>query len=152
MKNEAKGNNRDKFLSSLESTLNQYKRKIKKFSKNMANSTSEGKESLSQAIKNVQKKYQKAEKVYQNLKASTEDDWEDIKSQASEIFDELHDGFNEITDNFSWDHLNQATEEAMDYGQEKLDQLSDCIRKKPFTSALWALGIGFILGKMLRSK
>lgn len=152
MKNEVKENNRDKFLSSLESTLNQYERKIKKLSKNMANSTSEGKESFSQAIKNIQKKYQKAEKVYQNLKASTADNWEEIKSQASEIFDELHDAFNEITDNFSWDHLNQVTEEAMDYGQEKLDQLSDCIRKKPFTSALWALGIGFILGKMLRSK
>lgn len=152
MKNEAKGNNRDKFLSSLEDTLNQYEYKIKKLSKNMANSTSEGKESLSQALKNIQKKYQKAEKVYQNLKGATESNWEEIKSQASEIFDELYDAFNEITDNFSWNHLNQVTEEVMDYGQEKLDQLSDCIKKKPFTSALWALGIGFVLGKILRTK
>ena len=152
MKKEIKENDKAKFLNSLENTLNQYEGKIKKLSEKMATSTSEAKASLSQALKDIQKKYQNADKIYQNLKAATEDNWEEIKTQSSDIFEELHEAFNGVTDNFSWDHVNQITEEAIDYGQEKLEELSNCIRKKPFTAALWALGVGFILGRMLRSK
>ena len=143
---------KDKFMNSLENNLSRYERKISKASKAMENYPASERDSISSEIENLKEKYKDAQKVFQDMKYATEDNWNTLKDSSAEVFKALKEAFTEFSGYISLDQLNHVKEEVMDYGHEKLDDLSNCIKRKPISAALWAMGIGFMLGKILRSK
>ncbi|MGI4851734.1 MAG: hypothetical protein ACRYGR_07310 [Janthinobacterium lividum] len=143
---------KDKFMSGLENNLSRYERKISKASKAMQNYPESERESYNSEIENIKEKYKDAQKVFQDMKYATEDNWNTLKDSSGEVLKSLKEAFNEFSGYISLDQVNQVKEDVMDYGHEKLDDLSNCIKKKPISAALWAMGIGFVLGKILRSK
>lgn len=142
-------NDKEKYLTDMQKNLDRYQRKFENASKSVANYSAQKKDQANSEIEHLKGRLDSAQQVYGDLKKATADNWDSLKDTASEAFRDLKDGFYEYADYLSLESLGHVKDEVMDYGQERMNDLSDCIKKKPFTSAAWALGIGFILGKMM---
>ena len=146
-------NDKDKFVSSMQSMVDRYGRKLKKINHTVDRYSDQEKENLKDDIEHLKSKFEEAERSFQDIKFATEENWEEIKARSAEIFQAMQGAFTEFTGSLSIEHLSQMKDDVMDYGQEKLSELSNCIKKKPISAAAWALGIGFVIGKIFtRSK
>ena len=144
---------KDKFIKKTESTLEKYKDKIEKIDTLLANYKSTDKALLVTESKKIKENLKKADVAFKKLQSSSQDTFEEIKEYSLEIFDKLNDSFDEFSTHFTVDQLHHYKDEIANYGSEKISQAQSYIKKNPFTCAAYALGIGFILGKLLgRSK
>ncbi len=83
----------------------------------------------------------------------SEENYEKIKENAGEIFDDVKEGFHEFSSLLTMEQLHRAKEEIVDFGNEKLDEIQSLIKERPLTIAAWAIGIGFLIGTLwIRSK
>ena len=140
---------RQKYMGNVENTLKRYNQKLDKISKAASSYPSAERDSIHAELENVKDKFKDADKMYQDLKASTAENWDKLKDTSAEVMNALKDSFQEFSGYISLDQLNHMKDEVIDYGQEKLDYISNCVRRKPFTAACWAMAIGFVLGKMM---
>ena len=158
MRNLFRGENttmdkREKFLKGTEATLENYKRKIAKIDALLTNYKSSEKAHLVAESKKVKKSIEKAEDAFQALKASSQDKFEEIKASFVEIYDTLSDAFDEFSSHFTLDQFHHYKDEITNYGNDKIVEAQECIKKNPLACAAIALGVGYILGKLLnRSK
>jgi ElaB/YqjD/DUF883 family membrane-anchored ribosome-binding protein len=145
---------KQEFMNSLQETLNQYEEKISSLPQNLKNYSSQKKAHLSSGLETMKKKFEEAKKIYKKLEEATEDNWEEIKNNSLNAFEELKKTFKSSSDSdlSPISHFNEISEEVVDYAHEKINHLNEYIKARPLTAAFWALGIGFILGKVLRTK
>ncbi|HUX79994.1 MAG TPA: DUF883 C-terminal domain-containing protein [Alphaproteobacteria bacterium] len=143
----------EKFLKGIESTLKRYKNKISKIDDLIAKNKSPAKAALAEESKNIKESLKKAEGAFQKLQTASQDKFEGIKESSAEIFDTLHNAFDEFSSHLTVDQLNHYKDEVANYGCDKMCDAQDYIKKNPLTAAACALGIGFVIGKLLsRSK
>jgi ElaB/YqjD/DUF883 family membrane-anchored ribosome-binding protein len=143
----------EKFLKRIESSLESYKDKISKIDEVLANYKSPDKAHLVSESKKVKEALKKADIAVKKLQSSSQDTFDEIKDYALDIFDTLNESFNELSSYLTIDQLGHYKDEITTYGCDKMNEVQDYIKKNPLTCAAYALGIGFIIGKLLgRSK
>ncbi|OJW49150.1 MAG: hypothetical protein BGO67_11360 [Alphaproteobacteria bacterium 41-28] len=144
---------KEKFIKKTESTLEKYKDKISKIDVLLANYKSADKAQLVSESKKIKENLKKADVAFKKLQSSSQDTFEEIKEYSLEIFDKLNDSFDEFSTHLTIDQLHHYKDEIANYSCDKMNQAQDYIKKNPLTCAAYALGIGFIIGKLLsRSK
>lgn len=144
---------KEKFIKKTESTLEKYKNKISKIDTLLANYKSADKAQLVSESKKIKENLKKADVAFKKLQSSSQDTFEEIKEYSLDILEKLDDSFDEFSTHFTIDQLHHYKDEIANYGCEKMNQAQDYIKKNPLTCAAYALGIGFIIGKILgRSK
>ncbi len=143
---------KDKYIKKIESNLKKYKDKISKIDSIMTDYKSSDRKHLLSESKNIKEKLKSAEGLFEKLKNSSQQNYEEIKESSSEVFDAVNDAFGEFSTLLTMDQLNHVKEDIVDYGHDKIFQIEDCIKKNPLTCAAYALGIGFLIGILTRSK
>jgi ElaB/YqjD/DUF883 family membrane-anchored ribosome-binding protein len=144
MKNLMK--NKDELMKELEEKLDKYSAKLSKI-KSIATTKLSGNESVQSKIENTQGKLKEAYAVYENLKEASADDWQELKKSSSKAVEALKDSFHEIMNGETKDQLSSVKDEIWDFGEDKLHELEKQLKEKPFASAAFALGVGFVLGR-----
>lgn len=143
----------EKFLKRIESSLERYKDKISKIDELLATYKSPDKAHLVSESKKIKETLKKADIAVKKLQSSSQDTFDEIKDYSLEIFDTLNESFNELSSYLTIDQLSHYKDEITNYGCDKMNEVQDYIKKNPLTCAAYALGIGFIIGKLLgRSK
>ena len=143
----------EKFLKGIESTLERYKTKISKIDGLLTDYKSPEKAHLVSESKKIRKNIEKAETAFQKLQSASQDKFEDIKESSLEIFDSLNEAFGEFSAHFTIDQLHHYKDEIKHYGNDKIIEAQEYIKKNPIACAAIALGIGYVIGKLLnRSK
>ncbi len=143
----------EKFLKGIESTLEKYKNKILKIDDLMKKYKSPDKAHLLSESKKIKEILKKTEVTFKQLQATSQDKFEDMKESFLEIFDSLSESLNELLSHLTIDQFHYYKDEITNYGCDKMEDAQAYIKKNPLTCAAWALGIGFILGKLIsRSK
>ena len=104
---------------------------------------------IQQISHSLQSILQEAKNSYEALKSATGKEWEPMKQLAIEGFSKMRVSFD--------DFLHSASEEAKEYTsklrqatEEQLDSLRGYIQENPFKSVLIAVGLGFLIGRVLK--
>jgi hypothetical protein len=143
----------EKFLKDIESNLKKYKGKIAKIDDLLSNYKSSDKAYLVTQSKKIKDTLKKAEVTFKQLQTSSQDKFEDMKESFLEIYDMLSETFSDFSSHLSTDQLQHYKDEIANYSCDKMHDAQEYIKKNPLTCAAWALGIGFIIGKLMsRSK
>lgn len=144
---------REENLKELEAEIKKFKAKVKVIENSLKKASAQGKEKLLSEKQELQKKLKLAEDIYKKLKSAPPGNYGDIKAVSSALFDYLKGNVQGYSQLLSMDPVYKTKDEVVDFSCEKVAQVEECIKKKPLLSAACALGIGFILGKLLtRSK
>lgn len=151
------------YIQDMGSTIEKYKAKILKIERFLNDYTSEDKAHLLSENKLLQEKVKKGEDIFNKLKSSTEENYEEIREAFGKSLEAIKEGFREFSTLLTMEQLWRAKDEIKDYGYEKIDEikeygyekiddLHDYIKKRPILTAACALGVGFLVGTLLKAK
>ena|ERR1700722_15552007 len=145
--------NRKNYLKALDSKMKKYKNKILEIDKLLKKSKSPEKALLVSESNSLKEKFKQAEDIFQRLKSSSQENFADIKESSVEIFESLKEAYDDCSHLLTMDQLYQTKDDIAGYGNEKICEVGNYIKKKPLTCAAWAFGVGFLIGTFLtRSK
>ena len=96
--------------------------------------------------------FKTGEEVFKKLKSSTEENYEEVHEAFTKSFEVIKEGFLEFSSFLTMEQLYRTKDEIADYNQEKIDEVEEYIRKHPALTATCALGIGFLVGTLLKIK
>lgn len=144
---------KNKYIKELEEKMKKYKNKISEIDAQMKQRNFRDKPHLLSGNKSLKEKYKQAEYIFKKLSSASQENFEEIMDSSVEIFDSLKEALSEFSSLLTMDPVYYAKDEIVDYGNEKIKEIENCIKKKPLACAAWAFGIGFIIGKIFpRSK
>ncbi len=138
--------NKDELMKDLEEKLDKYSAKLSKI-KSIATTKLSDNEDIQSKIENTQGKLKEAYDIYENLKDVSAEDWQELKKASSKVVETLKDSFHDIMSVATKDQLSSFKDEIWDYGEDKFHELEKQLKEKPFASAAFALGVGFVLGR-----
>jgi ElaB/YqjD/DUF883 family membrane-anchored ribosome-binding protein len=138
--------NKEKYTKKAKSNIDNYKNKMADLDKIMKSYKPHNKAHLESASQNLKEKYKEAEAIYKKLQSSSQENFEDIKESSAQIFDALKEAFSDFSHLLTIDQLYHTKDEIVDYGNEKVSDVQEYIKKNPLTCAGIALGAGFIIG------
>ncbi|MBY0500525.1 MAG: hypothetical protein K2P93_00800 [Alphaproteobacteria bacterium] len=142
---------KEAYLSELEAQMEKYKNKISKIDELVSNYKSSNKKQLMAERDSLKEKFQEGENTLKKIKSSSEDNYEKIKEASLETFENLKEAFYEFSNLLTMEQLTKAKNEIVEFGDEKLDEIEDYIKKRPLLIVGCALGMGFLIGTLLRS-
>lgn len=143
----------EKFLKEIEASLNKYKKELSKLDSLLAKNKSSQKARLVSQSKKLKDNLTKAEATFEQLKSASQDKFDDTKKSFLETYNAMSEIFSDFSSHLTTDKLQHYKDEVTNYGCDKLCDAQDYIKKNPLTAAACALGVGFIIGKLLsRSK
>lgn len=146
-------NEKEEYIKKFQDQMDKYKNKISQIDNFLENYTSGDRESLTAQRADLKNKFDEAEQMLKKIQASSDDTFEKIKENASEIFDAVKDAFYNLFHLLTLEKLYRAKDEIINLSNEKVHEIDDLIKSHPFISIGSALGIGFIIGTLLaRSK
>jgi ElaB/YqjD/DUF883 family membrane-anchored ribosome-binding protein len=131
--------NREKYLNDLKNELAKYASDLSSFKEDIKHKTSGD---FTRAVEAAQTALKEASKAYESLKLAAEEDWEDLIKSTAEVFKNLSQSFKELS---QW-----GLERLSEMPKQLQHQLQDCIKDNPLTSVMVALGVGIILGKIMK--
>lgn len=144
---------KEDYIEQLEANMKKYNEKISKIDRALENYKSDNKSALLAQRENLKEKFEQGEQMLKKIKSATEDNYEKIQENAAEIFESIKEAFHEFSNFLTMEQLSRTKDEIMDYGNEKLDEVQSFIKNRPLTMAVWAMGIGFLIGTLFtRSK
>jgi len=144
---------KEDYIEQIQKNIDKYKDKISKTDKLLENYHSNNKSELLDHRKNLKNKFEKAEGMLEKIKFAGEKEYEQIKEEASEVFDGIKEAFHEFSSFLTIEQLYHAKDEIIDYGNEKLDEAQELLKQHPLAAAASALTLGFIIGSLFtRSK
>jgi len=138
--------NNKKYLDDLKAELDKYAEELSKLKDSLKGKSKTEMENISQSLESL---LEEAKKSYKKLESASVEEWEPLKEIASQSFDDLKRTFDES--------LNDSAKKVKDYAhqfdtqsQEKIDLISEYIKDNPLKSTLFALGLGIIVGKIIK--
>lgn len=96
--------------------------------------------------------YKTGEEIFKKLKSSTEENYEEVHEAFTKSFEAIKESFHEFSSLLTMEQLYRTKDEIADFSQEKIDEVEEYIRKYPALTAACALGIGFLVGTLLKIK
>lgn len=146
-------NKKDKYIKDLQIKMKKYKHKILEIDAQMKQKRFRDKPDLLSESKSLKEKFKQAEHIFKKLSSASQENFEEIKESSVEIFDALKEAFRDFSSLLTMDQVYHTKDDIVEYGNEKVAEVEKYIKKKPLVSAACALGIGFLIGKILtRSK
>ncbi len=140
------------YIKEMESHMEKYKDKISKIESFLNDYKSDDKAHLVAENNSLKDKLKKGEDILKKLKSSTEENYEEIREVFAKSFEAIKEGFREFSTLLTMEQLWRAKDEVAEYGQEKIDELQDYIKKHPILISSCALGIGFLVGIFLQAR
>jgi len=138
--------NNKKYLSDLKTELDKYAEELSKLKDSFKGKSKREMENISQSLESL---LEEAKKSYKKLESASAEKWEPLKEIASQSFEDLKRTFDES--------LNASAKKVRDYAhqfnaqsQEKIDLISEYVKDNSLKSALFALGLGIIVGKIVK--
>lgn len=136
---------REKYISDMDANLKKFKGKIGNVDQIVKKYNSPNKSKIKSEGEILQEKYKKAEDAYQKLKASTQENFGEIRAASSEILDSLSESFDEFSHLLTAKDFNRLKDKTADFGAEKMSEVEDYIKQNPFTCLVGAFSIGLLL-------
>lgn len=141
---------KDKYIKNAENSMKKYKDKISKIESELKKYESKGKMNLLSESNKLKEKYKEAEKMVKSLKTSTADNFEDLKDEAVSLFNDLKDGYSQLSNLITKDKIMHTKEDIVEYGREKVSKIEDYSKKNPVKIAAISLAVGFVIGQLTR--
>lgn len=141
---------KEKYIEDIGNKIEKYKDKLSDVDKLMKSYKAHNKVQLEKERQNLKEKYREAEAIFKKLKSSSQTNFEDIKESSTHIFEALKEAFDDFSDLLTLERLYHVKEEVVDYGNEKVSEVQEYIKKKPLTCAAIALGVGYLLGTLCK--
>ena len=138
------------YIQEMDSNMKKYKDKISKIENFLSEYSAGDKAHLVSENNSLKEAFEKGEDIFKKLKSSTEENYEEIHEAFAKAFEGIKEGFREFSTLLTMEQLWRAKDEITDYGQEKIDELQECIKKRPLLTAVCALGAGLLLGTLLK--
>ncbi|MBL0942368.1 MAG: hypothetical protein IBJ00_06570 [Alphaproteobacteria bacterium] len=131
--------NRETYLQELKDKLGNYADDLSALKQDIRYKTSGD---FAKAFETAQAALKDASKAYESLKSAAEEDWDDLVKSTAKAFNNVSKTFKDMS---QW-----GLERLYEAPRQLQHQLEDCIKENPLTSVLAALGIGIILGKIMK--
>ena len=134
------------YLADLKIELDKYSENLSRLKNSFKENSKEAWDNITQSL---EKFLEEAKTAYTNLESASAEEWEPLKKIASQSFESLKKSFDEYLEasaNTVKNYANQCDK----YSQEKIDLISEYIKDNPLKSALFALGLGILVGKILK--
>ena len=135
-----------KQLKALQEELTQYKEKLSTIKRSFKGKTNKDTSRIYDSLNNL---LEEAGGSYEKLEAASAAEWEPLKKIAINAFEELKKSFEEYKDLAS-EQVDEYKNQLEEFSQEQLDHSEEYIKKNPFKSVLFACGVGFIVGRVLK--
>ena len=150
--------NNEKIMGKLQNDLDRYKKKMERLTHSISSNSKYSRDrKISAGLESIEASFQKASDVYESLKTATADKWEDMKTTCVDLFEEAKDAYEDFSSHVGEDlfhnlkdKVEDVKDEALDYGKDLFDNLQNKIEKHPFSSALWGIGLGFLVGRLMK--
>lgn len=144
---------KDKYIKKLESNMGKYTDKLSKLDAKLKTYKAHNKEQVMAERKILLKNLKAAEVIFTKLKGSSLENFEEIKKAAADSFEVLQDSFEDFADLLTMDRIHHMKDEAAAYAAGKVEDIEDCVHKKPLICLAAAIGIGVLIGAIfMRSK
>ncbi|MBY0293261.1 MAG: hypothetical protein K2W92_08260 [Alphaproteobacteria bacterium] len=140
------------YIQDMESNMEKYKNKLSKIDNFLNEYNAQDNNHLISENKSLKDTFKKGEEIFKKLKSSTEENYEEIHEAFAKSFEAIKEGFREFSTLLTMEQLYRTKDEIVDYGQEKIDEVEEYIKKHPALTAACALGIGFLVGTLLKIK
>ncbi|AIL13154.1 hypothetical protein IM40_05975 [Candidatus Paracaedimonas acanthamoebae] len=102
---------------------------------------------ISKKLDDINSHLQEAFDIYKKIKLSKEEDWNELHPLASKTFHKLTKEFSILIKDIKKKKMNKASLHLLKKGKIFLHNLQLYIKKRPCTSMLTALSVGFTFGK-----
>lgn len=140
------------YIQDMESHLEKYKNKLSKIEGFLNDYSAKNKDYLTSENNSLKDTFKKGEDIFKKLKSATEENYEEVHEAFTKSFEAIKEGFREFSTLLTMEQLYRTKDEIVDYGQEKIDEVEEYIKKHPALTAACALGIGFLVGTLLKIK
>ncbi|MBS0186361.1 MAG: hypothetical protein JSS34_08625 [Proteobacteria bacterium] len=133
--------------------LNELKDELSSYGKELSKIQSEfkGKAGIhaEKAGKSLQAVFDEATDAYTKLKNASEKEWDPLKKISKKAFEDLKGSFDEFLASASESGQNYK-KQIESYSEEQIECLTRYVGQNPLKSILFALGAGFIIGKITK--
>lgn len=133
-------------LDKLKGELNFYKKKLEEIKNTFKNKTQKDADNILISLSNI---LQEAGDAYTKLESASEKEWDFLKKEASVAFKDLKKVYNDALKNSSA-QVQVYVESIEDQYHETLDSAEEYIKKNPIKSVLYAVGLGYFVGRFLK--
>lgn len=137
---------REAYLKSLKKELDKYTKQLSSIQREFKGTTGENVEKINQSLQAI---LHEAVIAYEKLESASAAEWDPIKIITTEAFNNLKLSFHEKV-NLTKDQVKEYAEQIEENYQEHLDCVAKYVTKHPFKSLAFAVGAGFLLGKILK--
>lgn len=134
------------YLKSLKKELDKYTKQLSLIQKEFKGTTGEHVEKITNSLQDI---LNNAIVAYEKLESASVAEWDPVKVITNEAFNDLRLAFHEKLTK-STEQIKEYAEKIEDRYQENLDCVATYVRKHPFKSLFFAVGAGFLLGKILK--
>lgn len=136
------------YIEKAENEIKKYKEKISKIEVMLKEYDAPNAEQLLGYKESLEDKFHAAEDMLEKLKASTEEEYEELQDTASEVFTGIRQAFHDFSNFLTLEQLYHAKDEIIDFGKDKLEDAQELLKKHPLASAASALTLGFVIGSL----
>jgi ElaB/YqjD/DUF883 family membrane-anchored ribosome-binding protein len=134
------------YLKELKENLDNYTQQLSNIKKGFQQKSGRDVQDISKSLEAV---LGNARTAYAQLASASEKDWEKLNKLASEAFDDLSDSFAQAIHPAA-DQIKEYAAKVAEQYEDQMQDVEKYIKHHPFKSILLSLGIGFIIGKLMK--
>ncbi|HQS84239.1 MAG: hypothetical protein B7Y25_04695 [Alphaproteobacteria bacterium 16-39-46] len=134
------------YLNDLKAELSSYGKQLSKIQSEFKGKAVPHAEKAQKSLKAV---LDEATESYSKLKDASEKEWEPLKKISVKAFENLKSSFSDVVEASS-EKGEEYKKKVEAYSEEQAERISEYIGQNPLKSILFALGAGFIIGKITK--
>lgn len=135
-----------KQLTALKQELNQYKKKLTAAESSFKEKAGKDSDKILKSLRGI---VNEAGKSYTKLESASAEEWEPLKRIAVQSFADLRNAFEDAKDS-AIDQAKDYAHQIEEYSEEAFESGIEYIKNNPFKSVLFAIGTGFVIGRILK--
>lgn len=133
-------------LNDLKTELTSYKKKLLDIQKTYKNNSRYDVDNISNSLSNI---LEEARQAYSKLESASEEEWDVLLKKANVSFKKLKENFDDVV-KASSEQAQEYAQNIEQYSHKVIDCTEEYIKDNPVKSVLYALGLGYFIGRFLK--
>lgn len=143
-------NEKNYYINQIQKQMEQYREKISKIDNLLQTYNLSGRRmALSHQRENLEGKLKQAEAIFRDLQVSSGENFEKIKEDVKNIFDDIKEAFYDFSNILAMEQIYHAKDQIISFSNEKVEEAQNLVKNHPLTMTVGAVSIGFIIGILL---